>query len=170
MDLRIVVIGDTHVLNFGHLPRQFIQEIKNSDYIFHTGDYTSINVLEGLKNLKREKFIGVFGNSDPKSVRNQLASKIILELNDKKIGMTHPPQGGSSNWTLDRAFDMFKETKLDILLFGHTHSPLIKKYGKITILNPGKGYLEKSYFGPGTSYIILTIADQINAELFFVEN
>ncbi len=91
MLVRIVVIGDTHILDFNELPQKMLNAILSADWVIHVGDYTSKEVLNGFIKLKGSQFVGVYGNADPLSIRNQVLEKEIIEVNGKKIGITDRP-------------------------------------------------------------------------------
>ena len=84
----MVVIGDTHISNFKELPKEMMSVILTADWVIHVGDYTSKNVLDGLARIEGPHFVGVYGNADPLSIRNQVLEKEIIEVNGKKIGIT----------------------------------------------------------------------------------
>ena len=87
MTIKIVILGDTHITKFEELPKDMVVEILNSDWVIHVGDYTFQDVLNGLIKLKGEKFIGVYGNADPQSIRDTVQSKEFLEILGYKIGI-----------------------------------------------------------------------------------
>jgi len=169
MPVRIMVIGDTHIFDFNELPQKMLNAILSSDWVIHVGDYTSKNVLNGLIKLKGPQFVGVYGNADPLSIRNQVLEKEIIEVSGIKIGITHPAVGGTSENTRKIVLKKFKEDNVDAIVYGHTHAPIIENYNGIILINPGKGYLEKEYFGPPTSFAVLTLDNKINAEIINIK-
>jgi len=169
MSVRIIVIGDTHILDFNELPQKMLNAILSVDWVIHVGDYTSNNVLDGLISLKGHQFIGVHGNADPLSIRNQVLEKEIIEVNGKKIGITHPAVGGTYENTKKKVLRKFKDDNVDAIIYGHTHDPIIEDFNGIILINPGKGYLEKEYFGAPTSFAILTVDDKIHAEIINIK-
>jgi hypothetical protein len=56
---------------------------------------------------------------------------------------------------------LLKSQIYDIVVYGHTHDPVIEKQGKTLAINPGEcgGWL------PGRSAIALADLDQMSAEL-----
>jgi putative phosphoesterase len=160
---KIAILGDTHITYFKNLPKQMLIEIKKADWVIHVGDYVNIDVLNGLIKLKGEKFKGVYGNADPSYIREKVPSKEIFGVLDKRIGITHPARGGSSEFTEKIVLDEFKGDEVDIIIFGHTHEPIISNKKKLILINPGKGYLEESYFGHPTTIVILEIDKTIQA-------
>lgn len=157
MPVKVVIIGDTHVSSFEQLPLETRQAFNDADWLVHVGDYTSISVLKGLVALKGQKFIGVYGNADPLDVRSEVPSKRLVTIQGKKIGITHPVSGRDYDTTEKKALAEFFSEPIDVLVFGHTHDPKIELLDKILVVNPGKGYLEQTYFGPPTTLIVLTI-------------
>jgi putative phosphoesterase len=170
MTVKVVILGDTHIWNFEDLPRDTIKEIEDSDWVIHVGDYVSLDVLEGLRKLKGDHFKGVYGNADPTYIIDQVPSKEILEISGKIIGITHPATGGPIEIIKPKVLDLFKNETVDIIVYGHTHEPEIIYEDKILLINPGKGYLEKEYFGPSTTIVILTLNQEIRYEIKEIEN
>jgi len=165
MTTRLAIIGDTHIRSFEELPMEMIMEIKNSDWVIHTGDYISPDLIKELVRIKKDKFKGVYGNADPTSVRDLVPSKELLVISGMKIGITHPASGGSSSITENRVISQFQNMDVDLIIFGHTHEPLIEYNDKILLVNPGKGYLESESFGPSTTMAIVFIDDKIRGEI-----
>jgi len=165
MTCEILVFGDTHAQTFKKIPKILIKAINKADWVIHVGDFTSEKVLNRIIELKRSHFYGVCGNSDPIMIWNKLPSKNVISINNIKIGITHPVAGGSSSLTEKRVLTEFKDVNLDVIIYGHTHESKIEKKANKVILNPGKGYIEENTFGPHPTYIILTLDDEINAEI-----
>ena len=83
--IEIIIIGDTHALDFNKIPIEMLSAIRNADIVIHVGDYTSKSVLRGLVRLKGKTFKGVFGNADPLSIRREVPNKDIIEVLNNKI-------------------------------------------------------------------------------------
>jgi len=169
MSIKITILGDTHIRLFEELPKDMLNEIFNSDWVIHVGDYTSLDVLDGLIKAKGERFIGVYGNADPQSIRDKVQARKILKIFDKKIGITHPANGGSEEFVESKVLAEFKNENIDILIYGHTHESNIEIVDGILLINPGKGYLEKSYFGPPPSLAILRIGKRITGNIELIQ-
>ena len=164
-----MIIGDTHSNSFDDLPCEMRTYLNNVDWVFHVGDFISESVLEGFINIKGSHFIGVYGNADPLQIRKVLPAKKIVEIGGKRIGCTHPDRGGSENNAKRIVIDRFTNEKLDIILFGHTHHPLLTTINGTLFINPGKGYLEEIFFGPPTTIALLTINNKIQAEIKIIK-
>ena len=165
MPAKIVILGDTHVKSINELPNEMMKEIKASDWVIHVGDYTFIEVLNGLIDLKGTNFKGVYGNADTKQIWEKFQPKEIFEIEGKRIGITHPASGGSHENIEANIIKEFRKDNVDIIIFGHTHDPIIHYKENIIIINPGKGYLEKHYYGAPTTIAILEIDGDIRASI-----
>lgn len=132
--MKIGIISDTHIRrNAGKLLDFLNEHLRDVDFIIHTGDYTDPGVIDLLRKFK--PFYGVWGNADGNDVRSMTNEKEILTLEGYKIGLFHGH--GEKSETIQRAYDMFKDDGVDIIIFGHSHQPVIKTKSKILMLNPG---------------------------------
>ena len=148
--MRIGVISDTHLRFFEEIPHEVVKEFSNVDLIVHAGDFTALEVLEGLRQLSEVK--AVRGNMDSAELRSLLSDKELFVAGGKKIGVTH---GTGAPWGVEhRIRDMFDE--VDIIIYGHTHGARNEEIWGTLFFNPGKG---------SRSFGILTIEDGINGEI-----
>lgn len=132
------------------------------DMIIHAGDYTNAKVVSIIKENK--KFVGVWGNNDGDEIRSVLKEKEIVVLNGYKIGIYHGH--GEEKTTQERAVDLFKNDKVDIIIFGHSHKPLIMAKKDVLIINPGSITSKRN--DRWYSYVILELQkDFIKAEIKF---
>ena len=72
--------------------------------------------------------------------------------------LTHGHRYGVKSNT-DDVLELAKKNKADIVMFGHTHMPLIDLSGKIWIVNPGSLSLPRQN-GRIPTYIIMELDDQ----------
>lgn len=150
--MKIGIISDTHMnKHFSKLKDILNKNFKDLDLIIHAGDYTSMELIEILK--AHGNFLGVYGNNDKSKLRSVLTDKHIVTLEDYKIGICHG-HGPNKN-TLDNVMDTFKDEKLDIVIYGHSHKPCIFTKDKTMYLNPGSCTSKRKE--PWFSYIILEL-------------
>lgn len=162
--MKIGIISDTHTSkHFSKLKDFLLKNLKDADLIIHAGDYTSSEVISILK--ERGDFIGVYGNNDKSKIRSILPCKHVITIEDYKIGICHGD--GSKKNTIDNVMDTFKDEKLDIIIYGHSHKPCIFTKGKTMYLNPGSCLSKRKE--PWFSYIILELDKNcpINASIKF---
>jgi len=150
--MRIAVLADTHVNTFEHLPKKIIDAISTVDLIIHAGDFTDVQVLKGLKRLRRVK--AVQGNMDSMELKTVLPVKEIVEIENKRIGITH---GSGSPWGIEeRVRKIFESDQIDIIVYGHSHQSQNKVINDILLFNPGKAT---------DSFGILTIDGEAKGEI-----
>lgn len=132
--MKIGVISDTHIgENIDRLNNFLDKYMKDMDMLIHAGDYKTSEVVTALKKCK--SFVGVWGNVDDNNIKELIPEKRIIEIENYKIGIFHGH--GARKSTLDRAYDAFKNDNVDIIIFGHSHQPLIKTKNGVLMLNPG---------------------------------
>ena len=131
--MTLFVISDTHIPEICQkIPDEFLSRIKDEDVLFHAGDFTNLETLRELE--RRCKLYAVHGNMDNSDVRKLLPDRRIVEISGKRIGIIH---GWGSPFDLaERVIKKFN-SDLDVLVFGHSHTPYHKKEGKTLLFNPG---------------------------------
>lgn len=134
---QILVLADTHVTTLRELPQSVTDAIRDTEWVVHCGDYTSLAVLQELQHIAKH-FVGVYGNSDPPDVRQELPAETIIELEGKRIAVIHPPWGGSPDKLEEKLIARFPG--VDAILFGHTHDTCNENINGILMFNPGQSY------------------------------
>lgn len=143
--MKILVISDLHIpikLNIQTLNKL---NINTYDQIFLLGDIAKIEVLEYLENQK-PILQAVYGNMDDFFIKNKLPEKVTLELFGKKIGLIHGHQTGPA--VPGKLLNYFN-TKLDIMIFGHSHYQEKLEIEDTIVFNPGafcEGYYAEIIF------------------------
>ena len=132
--MRIAVLADTHVNRLEHLPKKIIDALSTVDLIIHAGDFTDLQLLKELKRLREVK--AVHGNMDSRELKTVLQVKEIVEIGNKRIGITH---GSGGPWGIEeRIRKMFEADQIDIIVYGHSHRSQNKVINYILFFNPGK--------------------------------
>lgn len=132
--MKIAVISDTHIARPSSAFMASLKErFREADMIIHAGDFVSLEVVESLKMIC--PLLGVRGNVDDFEVKTALKEKETVTVEGYKIGVFHGHGGVGS--TQDRAYDMFREDLVDIIIFGHSHQPVMTTKNGILMLNPG---------------------------------
>lgn len=145
--MKIFVVSDTH----GHIDK-FLNKIRNMDkpdLIIHLGDY----VEDGIK-IEKETGIQttiVKGNGD--YYQKEYKDDEVLNLGNKRLFITHGHKY-RVRYGIDNLFYRAKEVEADIVLFGHTHVPVLMKQSQIIIMNPGSPYQPRGLDGKKTFGII----------------
>jgi len=174
-EVLIGVISDTHIPERADsLPKEVFKIFQNVDLILHSGDIVNLQTLERLKKIAPT--IAVEGNMDFPEVKEKLPKVIGLEVFSFRIAILHSPIPtwtlSHFNWLQEMAVKkLAKEQNFDILIFGHTHRPLLKELdvsGKgFLLLNPGSPTFP-FFFEPSVAILKIT-KDSFKAEIIHLE-
>ncbi|MGB5924506.1 MAG: metallophosphoesterase family protein [Dehalococcoidia bacterium] len=150
--MRIAVLADTHANRLEHLHRKTIDALSTADLIIHAGDFTDLQLLKELRQLREVR--AVHGNMDSKQLKSVLPVKEIVEIENKRIGITH---GSGGPWGIEeRVRKVFESDRIDIIIYGHSHRSQNKVINDILFFNPGKA---------ADSFGILTIDGEAKGEI-----
>ena len=158
--MKIGVVADTHSQE---LPAQMLEDFKGVDLIIHAGDFCSLNDLEHFKKLKEVK--AVHGNMDNPEVRRTLPRKQIIQCGRFSVGLFHGE--GPPTAILGKVQSEFRDSKVDVVIFGHSHQPMNEKIDDVLYFNPGSP--NDRMFAPYRSYGILEIDDKITGTIIKVK-
>ena len=150
----IGVVSDTHLPRFGRaLPRALERGLRRAGVtrILHLGDMTDLLAVPLFEAIA--PFDAVAGNNDGAAILERFGRRKIVCVEDVRIGMVHGD--GRSGTTMSRALAAFGEGEADVILFGHSHRPLVAREGRVLIANPGSPTDKR--MNPLYSYAILTI-------------
>ncbi len=156
MSKKILIVSDTHGDNTNL--RKAIANMQDSlDLMVHLGDMMcSLDVIKRLVNCPVEM---VKGNCDS---YYDLQSAKLIDIAGHKVFMTHGHIYGGA-WGLETMKDIAKENGASIVMFGHTHEPLIEKYPDITVINPGS-LSRPRQDGHRPTYIVMTVSNDGKAD------
>ncbi|REJ09810.1 metallophosphoesterase family protein [Halobacillus trueperi] len=132
--MEIIVLSDTHMPKKAkQLPERFLKELKNVDAIIHAGDWQTLELYETLKDYA--PVYGVYGNVDGEEVQNKFPAKQLLEWEGYRIGIVHGH--GEKKTTEKRALESFEDGAVDVLIYGHSHIPVLRYFKRTLLFNPG---------------------------------
>ena len=150
--MRIAVLADTHVHKLEHLPKRITDTLSTVDLIIHAGDFTDVQLLKELKRLREVK--AVQGNMDSIELKTMLPVKEIVEVGNKRIGITH---GSGGPWGIEeRVRKVFESDRINVIVYGHSHQSRNNVINGILFFNPGKAT---------NSFGILTIDGEAKGEV-----
>lgn len=134
--MRIGVVSDTHIFRAGKkLPQLLIEEFSKVDLILHLGDWVVMDVYDQLAQLAPVD--GIAGNNDGYEIIERFGEKKLLTLEGKQVGLIHGHTPYSRKGTDGNALLAFEGEKVDVILFGHSHQPLMRNENGILLFNPG---------------------------------
>ncbi len=157
----IGVIADTHIPNRAEdIPREILENFKHVDMVIHAGDLEDPKVLDRLRSACKD-VRAVYGNMDPAEVREKIPEKEIISVGNYRIGVMHGY--GPPDKLISLLKDIFKDDRVDIIIFGHSHKGCNEKIGQTLYFNPGSA--TDKIFASQNSYGIIEINDEIKARI-----
>jgi putative phosphoesterase len=121
---KLGVISDTH----GKLNEKVKGVFENVDIIIHCGDIGNRDILRELENIA--PIYAVLGNTDKPFVYPGLKSSSTFQVNGLNILIKHEFDPGYKK-------HIKRVESFDLVFFGHTHMPFIKRQNGILFVNPG---------------------------------
>lgn len=155
----IGLIADTHIpYRRRYLPFAVLKALEGVDLILHAGDINVPQVLDLLSTIAPVE--AVAGNGDEEYFAHSLSYSKILKLNGYAVGITHGHLGQAKT-SPDRAYASFPGA--DVIVFGHSHIPLIEKRGSTLMVNPGSPTDRRRQ--PDYTIGLLSLGETITAEI-----
>jgi len=132
--MRIIVVSDTHMPRSAKsIPVPLKEALASADHILHAGDWCVPDAVRAFEAYAPVD--GVAGNNDVREVASRFGWRKRLNLGGVRIGIVHGH--GMGGTTESRARQAFRNEKVDVILFGHSHVPLIRRDGDVLLFNPG---------------------------------
>jgi putative phosphoesterase len=137
------IMSDTHddIVQTKKAVSKFNRE--GVEQVLHAGDFISPFMIDTLKELTAP-LTGVFGNNDGDRSLLERKSGVLpsmkitgtfarIEMGGMRIALLH----GNDRELFETLTTC---SSLDLLVYGHTHRPEIRKEGSLLIVNPGEVY------------------------------
>jgi len=145
--MKIALISDTHSKP---LPKGLVRALYGVELILHAGDISSIKTLDELSDFA--PVISARGNEDLELSDPRVKDNVFLEISGFKIGVSHDlPLPELPPW---RTFEGIMEerfgARVDIYIYGDTHTESISLYKDTLLVNPGSLTLPHNFEKPGT--------------------
>lgn len=121
----IGLISDTH----GLLRPDVHDVFAGVDLILHSGDVGGDEILDELMTIAPVE--AVFGNTDPPGMP-RLQERLVRRCAELLVGVSHGHEVGRPG--PDTLLARYSE---DVLVYGHTHRPLIARADGRLVINPG---------------------------------
>jgi putative phosphoesterase len=125
--VKIGIISDTH----GLLRPQVFDVFQGVEHILHAGDIGNPDIITELEAIA--PVTAVWGNADGGEVRGRVPEVAEVELGGVRVAIIHGMQVGSP--TPEKIAALHPGAGL--VVFGHSHRPLIKQVGATLAVNPG---------------------------------
>jgi putative phosphoesterase len=133
--------------------------------ILHAGDVNTASVLAGLAKLA--PVLAVTGNNDDAGLHELIPAEVRFTVGTFRFAMIHGHGGQSARSEARRIAN--GDDRVDCVVYGHSHIPLIEREGETILFNPGSATDRRwgDYFGVG---LIVVTADEIKPELVLFQD
>jgi uncharacterized protein len=165
--LVIGVVADTHV--YRHGSRRLATEILDlfarfhTGLILHAGDVNVVSVLAELATVA--PVLAVTGNNDDAELYGLIPETVEFRVGTHRFAMLHGHGGASARSEARRRF----AGKVDCVVYGHSHIPLIEREDETILFNPGSATDRRwgDHFGVG---LIHVTEERIDPELVLYQD
>jgi uncharacterized protein len=120
----IGLISDTHSL----MRVEALAALAGVEWILHAGDVGGHSVLRELQALAPTQ--AVYGNVDDPILG--LPPSLDLTLEGLRVHVSHGHELGSPT-----PANLLHRYQADVVIYGHTHKPLVERHGRTLVVNPG---------------------------------
>lgn len=146
--MKVLIMSDTHGRNHNIL--NTIKQVKPMDLLIHLGDLGGgEGYIEEIAECQTEM---VSGNND---FYGGLPKDKLINIGKYRVLLTHGHRYGV-NYDVNNLLVAGEKNKADIVMFGHTHVPMIDLSHDIWLINPGSLALPRQY-GRVPTFIIMEI-------------
>lgn len=146
--MKILIVSDTHGINNNYL--RVLSKVSPIDMLIHLGDFQGSEEFIESSVSCRHEFVS--GNND---FFNGLPKDKLIKIGKYSVLLTHGHRYGVYYGTAN-----IKEAAIrnnaDIVMFGHTHVPMINLNDNVWVINPGSLSLPRQN-GRIPTYIIMEI-------------
>ncbi len=133
------LVSDTH----GLVRPEIFAALDGVALILHAGDVGGRSLLGELSVIAPVR--AVYGNTDPPGEPG-LEAALNLELDGLSIHVSHGHELGSP--TPEK---LIARCKADVIVFGHTHKPLVERIGSHLVVNPGAAGPRRFHLKPSVA-------------------
>jgi uncharacterized protein len=162
--MRLAVLSDTHVslAEVEPLMVRLRPHLRDVQGILHAGDVGAMRLVDELQAVA--PVYAVAGNMDSEPTHQLLPERRVIELAGRRIGLIHG--WGTPTDLKYRVVERFRDhgkLEVEVVVFGHSHQPLIERTSEVLLLNPGSPTDRR--WAPYRSLAILELGAELRAEL-----
>lgn len=144
--MKILIVSDTHGRHSNLL--HTIEKVRPIDLMIHLGDI--IGNEDYIKQIAPCKVEMVAGNND---FFSDVPKEKIIKIGNYTVMLTH---GHGVYYGINQIKEAARKNQAEIVMFGHTHVPMINLSDDIWVINPGSISLPRQSGGAPT-FIIMDI-------------
>lgn len=149
------LVSDTH----GLVRPEIFSALEGVQLILHAGDVGGRSILDELSAIAPVR--AVHGNTDPPGEPG-LEDRLSLKLEGHTIHVSHGHELGSPT-----PGNLLTRYTADVIIYGHTHKPLIERRARRLVVNPGAAGPRRFSLKPSVARMTVT-AGEIGVEIVWL--
>lgn len=176
--MRLGLLSDTHIPEVvPDLPEEVIEALKGVELILHAGDVFSSLVLDTLEKIA--PVLCARGDDDYYRLQDPRIKDVHnLNIEGISLGLVHSisyeiaPDHARPLWQKEESWQKMEaaiRSRLGLLprvvVFGHTHHPVIEEHNDLYLVNPGSATFPDYKRKPGTVAILDITPFSFNARI-----
>jgi uncharacterized protein len=138
------LVSDTH----GLVRPEIFSALAGVELILHAGDVGGRSVLDALGAIAPVN--AVYGNTDSAGDPD-LRPSLALTIDELSIQVSHGHELGAP--TVEA---LLRRYRADVIVFGHTHKPLVERSGDRLVVNPGAAGPRRFSLRPSVARMTVT--------------
>jgi len=139
------LVSDTHSL----VRPEIFRALEGVELILHAGDVGGQAVIDALSAIAPVQ--AVYGNTDPPGEPG-LKARLSLDIEGFSIHVSHGHELGSP-----APEKLLARYKADVIVFGHTHKPLVERFGARLVVNPGAAGPRRFHLRPSVARLTVRL-------------
>lgn len=128
--MKIGLVSDTH----DEVPASLHDALEGVDEILHAGDVCGPEVLAEIETIA--PVTAVHGNMDRRPLADEIPPELLLDREGIRIALVHGHRLRQGR-ILDDLIEKYRVIRPDVVVFGHTHEPVSRKWEGTHYVNPG---------------------------------
>jgi putative phosphoesterase len=150
------LVSDTH----GLVRPEIFEALRGVALILHAGDVGGLGILDQLRVIAPVR--AVYGNTDSPGEPG-LEARLRLEVEGRSIHVSHGHELGGG----PTAEKLLARYTADIIVYGHTHKPLVERAGTRLVVNPGAAGPRRFKLQPSVARMMVNAA-RVDVEIVWL--
>lgn len=128
--MRLALVSDTH----DRVPAGLHRVLEGVDEILHAGDMCGRDALAEIETIA--PVTAVRGNMDRPPLADETPPELLLDRGELRIALVHGHLLRRHRM-LDDLIEKYRVIRPDVVVFGHTHEAVSRKWETTLYVNPG---------------------------------
>lgn len=160
--MKIGVISDTH----DYIQPKVYEVFSDVELILHAGDIGTEDVITSLEALAPVR--AIHGNVDGFPLSTRYPEELRLSISGVNILVLHIFTGVNSP-QVDAARASFSDSKLDLVIYGHSHRAQLERCEDVLLFNPGAAGRRRFSLRPAVGLVKISAPGKFVPEIVYLD-